>query len=113
MKKEEEREGAKHFNYLAAKKIAKLRALPVHKPGIYDVNDILLDKLRNLVSIGIKKSARRDALKILTTINVSPKTVMEFLFFAESDNWNLACTCLDFAKDTKGKPIVTKSFKPR
>lgn len=96
-------------NYLAA------LAVPTEKRSkrntIYDINDVLLRKLKSLVEKGIKKSARKDAMSILTNINVSPKTVMEFLFFAESDNWNIACASLDCAVDKKGKPIKTKSFK--
>lgn len=90
-------------------------AVPTEKRSkrntIYDINDVLLRKLKSLVEKGIKKSARKDAMSILTNINVSPKTVMEFLFFAESDNWNIACASLDCAVDKKGKPIKTKSFK--
>jgi len=75
---------------------------------LYKVNSKLKKVLKQLVKENIKLSARKDAMYILT--NCDDKTVKEFLFFALSDNGNLTCTCLDFAKDKNGNKLKTPNF---
>ncbi len=75
---------------------------------LYKVNSKLKKILKQLVKENIKLSSRKDAMYILT--NCTDKTVKEFLFFTLSDNGNLACTCLDFAKDKNGNKLTTLNF---
>ena len=42
--------------------------------------------------------------------NYAESTVKDFLFFALSDNGNLTCLCLDFAKDKNGNSLPTLNF---
>tara|TARA_R110000868_G_scaffold192532_2_gene437079 strand:- start:373 stop:630 length:258 start_codon:yes stop_codon:yes gene_type:complete len=74
---------------------------------LYKVNSKLKKILKQLVKENIKSSARKDAMYILTNCD---ETVKEFLFFALSDNGNLTCTCLDFAKDKNGNKLKTPNF---
>ncbi len=72
------------------------------------VNSKLKKVLKQLVKENIKSSARKDAMYILT--NCVESTVKDFLFFALSDNGNLTCLCLDYAKDKNGAPLPTLNF---
>jgi hypothetical protein len=72
------------------------------------VNSKLKKVLKQLVKKNIKSSARKDAMYILT--NCTESTVKDFLFFALSDNGNLTCLCLDYAKDKNGAPLPTSNF---
>lgn len=72
------------------------------------VNSKLKKVLKQLVKENIKSSARKDAMYILT--NCAESTVKDFLFFALSDNGNLTCLCLDFAKDKNGNSLPTLNF---
>ena len=72
------------------------------------VNSKLKKVLKQLVKENIKSSARKDAMYILT--NCTELTVKDFLFFALSDNGNLTCLCLDYAKDKNGAPLPTLNF---
>lgn len=75
----------------------------------YDMTDKLEKKLKKLVKKNINFSSREDAIDIL--LNCTTKTIMEFLFFCSSGNGNLACLCLDFAKDKlTGEHIKNDSF---
>lgn len=86
----------------------KDKKFKIRKVDIYKVNKILKIHLRNLIFKEIAAEHRKNALSIL--LKADKKTVMEFLFFCHSENGNLACTCLDFAKDKNGKSIKNKSF---
>ena len=72
------------------------------------VNSKLKKVLKQLVKENIKSSARKDAMYILT--NYAESTVKDFLFFALSNNGNLTCLCLDYAKDKNGAPLPTLNF---
>lgn len=78
------------------------------KTNIYDINKKLETELEKLVSEIIAEEFRTEAMEILK--NSQPDTVKDFLFFAISDNGNLACSSLDFAKDKNGEKIKTKNF---
>jgi hypothetical protein len=75
----------------------------------WGVNNKLLETLQEHVNEIVAKEFREDAMYILT--NCTDKTIREFLHFTLLENYNLACTCLDFAvnKET-GEPITTKTF---
>lgn len=75
----------------------------------WGVNKKLLKVLNKQVEKIVAKKHRKDAIDILT--NCTDKTIREFLHFALLENYNLACTCLDFATDKKtNKPLKNKAF---
>ena len=75
----------------------------------WGVNKDLKKVLKELIKQNIAKPHRKDAMDILT--RCTDKTIREFLFFALSEDTNLACTCLDFAVYKKnGKHIKNDSF---
>lgn len=78
------------------------------KVDLYKVNPTLEKQLKKLVKKIIKEDARKEALEIL--LKSDEKTLKDFIFFALSDNGNLACMSIDFAKDKDGKEISGEFF---
>jgi hypothetical protein len=78
------------------------------KIDLYKINPHLKKELENIVNKFIASEHRKNALGILT--KCTEKTVMEFLFFGLSKDGNMACTCLDFAKDKDGNILKNGSF---
>lgn len=75
----------------------------------WGVNEKLQTQLEKLVKKIIVEESREDAMDILT--KCTDKTVREFLHFALLEDYNLACTCLDFAFDKNtGEQLKNKSF---
>lgn len=75
---------------------------------IYEVNSKLEKELKVLVKKIYAKQYREDALDVLKRSD--EKTIKDFLFFALSDNGNLACMAVDFAKDKDGNKIGEEKF---
>ena len=75
----------------------------------WGVNDKLLKTLKKHIDKIVAEEYREDAMYVLT--NCTDKTIREFLHFSFLENYNLACTCLDFAYDKEtGEHIETKTF---
>jgi len=98
------------INFETVKKLSKsIKINNNYITDLYTINPKLLKVLKQIIKKEIAYECRKDALYILQ--NCESKTIKEFLFFGLSENGNLACMCLDFAKDKKtGKYFKTKSF---
>lgn len=75
----------------------------------WGVNDKLLKTLEKQVKKIVAEPFREDAMDILS--KCTDKTIREFLHFAFLENYNLACTCLEFATDKEtGEKLKNKTF---
>lgn len=75
----------------------------------WGVNDKLLKTLEEQVKKIVAEEVVEDAMDVLS--RCTDKTIREFLHFAFLENYNIACTCLDFAIDKNtGKPIKNSTF---
>jgi hypothetical protein len=75
----------------------------------WGVNDKLLKTLEKQVKKIVAEEVVEDAMDVLS--RCTDKTIREFLHFAFLENYNIACTCLDFAIDKNtGKPIKNSTF---
>jgi hypothetical protein len=75
----------------------------------WGVNDKLLKTLEKQVKKIVAEPFREDAIDVLS--RCTDKTIKEFLHFAFLENYNLACTCLEFATDKEtGEPLKNKTF---
>lgn len=78
------------------------------KVNLYKVNSELKKVLKKLVKKIYAKKYRKDAFDVLKRSD--EKTIKDFLFFALSNNGNLACMSVDFAKDKDGNKIGEEKF---
>lgn len=78
------------------------------KSNLYEVTPKLEKELKILVKKIYSKKYRKDAFDVLKRSD--EKTIKDFLFFALSDNGNLACMAVDFAKDKNGNKIGEEKF---
>ena len=75
----------------------------------WGVNDKLLKTLEEQVKKIVAEEAVGNAMDVLS--RCTDETIREFLHFAFLENYNIACTCLDFAIDKNtGKPITNSTF---
>jgi hypothetical protein len=75
----------------------------------WGVNDKLLKTLEKQVKKIVAEEAVGNAMDVLS--RCTDETIREFLHFAFLENYNIACTCLDFAIDKNtGKPIKNSTF---
>ena len=75
----------------------------------WGVNDKLLKTLEKQVKKIVAEEAVGNAMDVLS--RCTDKTIKEFLHFAFLENYNLACTCLEFATDKEtGEPLKNKTF---
>jgi hypothetical protein len=75
----------------------------------WGVNEKLLKVLEKQVEKIVAEPFREDAMDVLS--RCTDETIREFLHFVFLKNYNLACTCLDFATDKEtGKPLKNKTF---
>jgi hypothetical protein len=75
----------------------------------WGVNDKLLKTLEKQVKKIVAKEAVEDAMDVLS--RCTDKTIREFLHFAFLENYNISCTCLDFAIDKNTfESIQNKTF---
>ena len=75
----------------------------------WGVNDKLLKTLEEQVKKIVAEEVVEDAMDVLS--RCTDKTIREFLHFAFLENYNIACTCLDFAIDKNTfESIQNKTF---